>query len=147
VPTENAFQIIQTNNATFAGVIATAGPDVQQAVETGEITVFAPSDAAVQALPAEVLSDPALAAAFVNGHIVSGSSDVAALEAAGQASTVGGQNLTFATGTVAGPDGTARAYTAPNQQATNGFVHGIDGVLFVPEVPVDTTSSSTTTIV
>jgi uncharacterized surface protein with fasciclin (FAS1) repeats len=128
-------------------VITTAGSDVQQAVETGVVTVFAPSDSAIQALPAEVLSDPTLAAAFVNGHIVSGSSDVSALEGAGQASTVGGQNLTFATGTVAGPDGIARAYTTPDQAATNGFVHGIDGVLFVPEVPVDTTSSSTTTIV
>jgi uncharacterized surface protein with fasciclin (FAS1) repeats len=128
-------------------MITTAGPEVQQAVETGEITVFAPSDAAVQALPPEVLGDQTLAAEFVSGHIVSGPSDVAALEAAGQAATVGGQNLTFAPGTVTGPEATPRGYTAQNQAAINGFVHGIDGVLFVPEVPVDTTSSSTTTIV
>jgi uncharacterized surface protein with fasciclin (FAS1) repeats len=125
-------------------VIAVA--DMQDDVENGEITVFAPSDAAVEALPAEILSDPTLAAEFVNGHIVSGSNDVAALETAGQATTGGGQDLTFAAGTVTGPAGT-RAYTTPDQAATNGFVHSIDGVLFVPELPTDTTSSSTTTIV
>ena len=63
-PTENAFEIITAENAVFAGVIATA--DMQDDVESGEITVFAPPDAAVQALPAEVFSDPTLAAAFVS---------------------------------------------------------------------------------
>ena len=66
--------------------------DMQDDVESGEITVFAPPDAAIQALPPEVLSDPTLAAAFVNGHIVSGPERRrAALETTGQATTAGGQ--------------------------------------------------------
>ena len=60
-------------------MIITAG--MQGQIEGDTITVFAPPDAAI---PTEALSDPTLAADFVDAHVVDGAFDVAALGAAGQ---------------------------------------------------------------
>ncbi len=128
-PAENAFQIILVSNPGFAQVIVTAGKQSQ--LEGGSFTVFAPPDSAI---PAEILNDPTLAAQFVDGYVVDGALDVAGLEAQGQVETLGGQVLVIAGGTVTAEDGTAVSITTADQAATNGFVHGVSGLLFVPEV-------------
>jgi uncharacterized surface protein with fasciclin (FAS1) repeats len=104
--------------------------------------VFAPGDAALQSIPGEVFSDPALAVQFVNGHVVSGALDLATLQQQGQATTLGGQTLTISNDTVIGEDGEGQI-TAPDHAATNGFVQGINGVLFVPDVTPPTEPTTT----
>ncbi len=79
---------------------------------------------------------------FVDGHVVNGALDLATLQQQGQVTTLGGQTLTIANDTVTGEDG-AGQITAPDQAATNGFVQGINGVLFVPEVTPPTEPSTT----
>ena len=58
-----------------------------------------------------------------------------ALEAQGQVATLGGQTLMIASGTVTAADGTVVSITTPDQAASNGFVHGVSGLLFVPTPP------------
>jgi hypothetical protein len=73
--------------------------------------------------------------------------NVAQLTTDGTVSTAGQQQLAIANGTVTGPTGVAVAISAPDQRATNGYVHGIDGVLFVPEPaapPPDTQGTAPT---
>ncbi len=111
-------------------MIVTGGKQSQ--LEGGSFTVFAPPDSAI---PAEILNDPILAAAFVDGYVVDGALDVAGLEAQGQVETLGGQVLMIAGGTVTAEDGTAVSITTPDQAATNGFIHGVSGLLFVPTPP------------
>jgi uncharacterized surface protein with fasciclin (FAS1) repeats len=104
--------------------------------------VFAPDDAALQNVPDEIFTDPALAEQFVNGYVVSGALDLATIEQQTQLTTLGGQTLTIATGTITGEDGSGQI-TAPDQAATNGFVQGINGVLFVPDVTPPTEPPTT----
>ena len=119
-------------------MIITAG--MQGQIEGDTVTVFAPPDAAI---PTEALSDPAVAAEYVDAHVADGAFDVAALGAAGQVQMrdgeiwmVSGTTLTSST------DGSVSAtITTPDQLASNGFVQGISASLFVA-VP-DTTSSTT----
>jgi uncharacterized surface protein with fasciclin (FAS1) repeats len=104
--------------------------------------VFAPDNAALQALPGEILTDPTLAEQFVNGHAVSGALDLATILQQTELTTIGGQTLTIANGTVTGDDG-AGQITTPDQAASNGFVQGINGLLFVPAVTPPTEASTT----
>jgi uncharacterized surface protein with fasciclin (FAS1) repeats len=83
-------------------------------------------------LPDEIFTDPTLAQQFVNGHVVSGALDLATLQQQQQVTTLGGQTLTIANATVTGDAGTGQI-TAPDQAATNGYVHGINGLLSIPE--------------
>jgi uncharacterized surface protein with fasciclin (FAS1) repeats len=104
---------------------------MQTAVESGQLTAFAPDDAALQGLPDEIFSDQTLAAQFVNGYVVDGVLDLATLQQQGQVTTRGGQTLTINDTQVSFETATATIIT-PDQQVSNGFVHGLDAVLFVP---------------
>jgi uncharacterized surface protein with fasciclin (FAS1) repeats len=95
--------------------------------------VFVPSPQALEALPDEIFTDPELARQFLEGHVVNESLSLADLQARGQVTALGGQTLTIVNDTISS-DGGPIQITTPDQQATNGFVQGIDGVLFVPEV-------------
>ena len=109
-------------------------------------TVFAPSNAALDALPAEVVktlktpeAKPQLTS-LLTGHIVPGTvtpGDIAkAIDAGGGRAalkTMAGDVLTFAkageTITVAAPGGAATVIGSKPHQASNGVVYVIDGVL------------------
>lgn len=109
-------------------------------------TVFAPSNAALDVLPAEVVktlktpeAKPQLSS-LLTGHIVPGTvttGDIAAAIDAGGGSaelkSMAGDVLTFAKRgdsiTVAAPGGSAVAIGGKPHQASNGIVHVIDGVL------------------
>jgi uncharacterized surface protein with fasciclin (FAS1) repeats len=99
--------------------------------------VLAPSNSALDAIPepdrTAILNDQALAQQFVRGHILSTPMTAQQLADAQTVQTAGGQELTISGTSITGPSGTA-SITAPDQACVEGFVHGIDGVLFVPVV-------------
>lgn len=109
-------------------------------------TIFAPSDAALDALPVEVVSalktpeaKPQLTS-LLTAHIVPGtvttSDIIKAIEAGGgrtEIKTMAGDLLTFAKSgnriTVTTPNGTIAGISGDTHEASNGVVHVIDGVL------------------
>jgi uncharacterized surface protein with fasciclin (FAS1) repeats len=110
---------------------------MQATLEGGDWTVLVPSDGAINGLSNadQIRSDPETAREFVLGHLVNGSSDAAALAERGTVNTEGGHTLVIAGNTITSTGGGTASITAPDQEATNGFVHGISGVLFAPEPP------------
>ena len=151
-PTETAWAIIQADPdlSMFAQAVTTAG--LQGDLESGLITVLAPTNAAVGSMPdsAAILADPAASDALVRAHIVNGELDSAAIFASASLTAQNGDTLTIdgALQTIAGPDATA-SIVNPDHHATNGFVHSINAVLNVPDPPATTTTtdSTTTTVV
>ena len=119
--------------ATLAELVTTAGlvPTLQG---EGPFTVFAPLDAAFEALPAATLAavqaDPALLTTVLTYHVVAGKLSTSDLEA-GPLMTVAGVELT-----VTKEDGVTyldgKPIALPNVQATNGVIHVMADVL-VPE--------------
>lgn len=109
-------------------------------------TIFAPSDAALDALPTEVVTalktpeaKPQLTS-LLTAHIVPGTvttSDITkAIEAGGgrtEIKTMAGDLLTFAKSgdriSVTTPNGTIAEISGDTHEASNGVVHIIDGVL------------------
>ncbi|NCP11024.1 MAG: fasciclin domain-containing protein [Sphingomonadales bacterium] len=112
----------------------------------GPYSVFLPSNAALETLPAEVVAalkdeqaKPQLTA-LLTGHIVPGSvtvSDIAkAIDAGGgkaELKTMAGDMLSFAkqgdSVTVTAPGGATAMLSGDGARAANGVVHVIDGVL------------------
>ncbi|WP_161595921.1 fasciclin domain-containing protein [Flavisphingopyxis soli] len=112
----------------------------------GPYTVFAPSNAALDGVPDDVLATLKSAEAkpqltsLLTGHIVPGTvttADIAkAIEAGGgsaELKTMAGDVLTFAKQgdaiTVTAPGGASATIGSASHQASNGVVHVIDGVL------------------
>jgi uncharacterized surface protein with fasciclin (FAS1) repeats/outer membrane protein OmpA-like peptidoglycan-associated protein len=115
--------------STLVGLIADA--DLADTLAGGEFTVFAPTNAAFEAVPAEQLAalqaDPDLLRAVLQHHVVPGIVPSADL-VAGPLDTAAGDQVTIAVdGGAITVDGAA--VTAPDIQADNGIVHGIDTVL------------------
>jgi transforming growth factor-beta-induced protein len=113
-----------------AGLLAVLGSG-------GPYTLFAPTDAAFQALPGDllgaVLADDELLEAVLLNHVVEGAALAGSLSDGQQLTTLGGGMLGV---TVQG--GTVRiggsAVIQADLEASNGVVHVIDAVL-VPELP------------
>lgn len=112
-------------------------------MESGTLTVLAPTNAAISALPGgdEIINDPVAAAELVNAHLVSGSLDTEMIFASSTLSTQGGQQLVIdpTARTITGPSGNAATITTPDEQGTNGYVHGVTAVLFAPAAPTPPT--------
>jgi uncharacterized surface protein with fasciclin (FAS1) repeats len=133
------------DHSSFVGAVKAAGIE-QTMAGAGAYTVFAPTNAAFQKLPAgaaEGMMRPESKAELTNVltyHVVPGvvtSKDLsAALERGGgktRLATVGGATLNVAQvdGWITisdGKNGVARV-TQPDMMASNGVVHSIDGVL------------------
>jgi uncharacterized surface protein with fasciclin (FAS1) repeats len=103
----------------------------------GPFTLFAPSNAAFQALPSgtleAILADPDLLESVLLNHVVQGAALSGSLSDGQQITTLGGGTLT-----VSIQGGTVRidgaAVVDADLEASNGVVHVIDAVL-VPETP------------
>ncbi len=127
--------------STLASLIQQAG--LKSALEgTGPFTVFAPTNAAFDAVPASVLeglqSDPDELARVLRYHVVSGRVDAAAVVQLTEANTLADETVAIS---VSGSDvtltdqrgGTAKV-TATDIAASNGIVHLIDAVILPSEM-------------
>ena len=134
-PSENAFEVLGANNAQFAEVVVLA--DMQAQIESDSVTVFAPPDSAI---PPEALTDPVVAADFVDAHVANGELDAATLAADGEVQMRNGEVVTVNGSTLTSSDGATASITTADQPASNGFVQGISGALFVVVPPTTPTS-------
>ena len=104
----------------------------------GPFTVFAPTDAAFAKLPQSTLdalaADPATLKKILLYHVVSGAVSSQAAAAAGSATTVEGENVTFTSTPGGGLQVDGANVVAANIQASNGVIHAIDTVLTPPSL-------------
>jgi uncharacterized surface protein with fasciclin (FAS1) repeats/outer membrane protein OmpA-like peptidoglycan-associated protein len=132
-PFDSVIDVVQSDPqfSVFAALVAEAEL-VGLLASDGPFTVFAPDDAAFEALPADVLAelrqDPEVLAAVVRHHVLPGSFTAGQLETGAVEGLDGGvlDVVVSATGTVSVDDATIVDADLP---AANGFVHVIDGVL------------------
>ena len=106
----------------------------------GPFTVFAPTNAAFDALPEGLLTklllpaNKAVLAEILSYHVVAGKV-MAADVAAGDVATVQGENITI--DTTDGVKINTATVTQTDFPATNGVIHMIDAVLVPPSVDVE----------
>jgi uncharacterized surface protein with fasciclin (FAS1) repeats len=118
---------------TLLAALETAGlTDALRAA--GPFTVFAPSDAAFEALPPgaldELLADPDRLAAVLQYHVLQGALPAADIASGMQAATLEGKPLTFTrNGDILVNDA---AVIVPDIVTSNGIIHVIDRVLLPP---------------
>ncbi|MEZ6013927.1 MAG: fasciclin domain-containing protein [Planctomycetota bacterium] len=132
--------VIDTLNArgytTFVAALDAAG--LTGALNGGNFTVFAPSNDAFLALPPGVLADlllpqnQAQLAALLQYHLVPGQVGASALVAQGDLATVLGPRQFYSVG-VGGARVNGVVVDRFNIPATDGLIHGIDGVLSIPD--------------
>lgn len=156
VPPRSLVQVASTdrNLSTFLSAVATAG--LTTTLEgVGPYTVFAPTDAAFEALPpaarAELLSNRTLLAEVLGNHVAEGCLDAANITRMSTIRMLQGDPVPV----MVKPDGRIAIGNATvNQtdiQAGNGILHVIDAVILPPgaiptptTVPVTTTAAGTT---
>ena len=120
-----------------AGLMATLDDD-----DAGPFTVFAPTDAAFDALPAgllgKLLADGDLLTSILTYHVVPTAVDSTTVVTLDSATTLQGEDVTIEVdaGTVTINGATV---TVVDIEATNGIIHVIDAVLVPPSIdlPVD----------
>jgi len=110
----------------------------------GPFTVFAPDNAAFSAIPKEkldsLMKDPVKLAKMVNGHVLAGKYDKAGIIKAltnatrtATLKTVDGQTITIAVVNkkvqIKDEQGNTAQITSFDTPATNGVIHGVNGVL------------------
>lgn len=135
--TMNIAEIIQSvgNFSMLATAVDTAGMELAFAAE-GPLTVFAPSNAAFEAVPAEtrdvLLADPTLLTAILQYHIVVDQVDSAALARLGRIETAAGEPVTVTINLDGNllVDGAQIVYT--DMPAANGVLHIINQILTPP---------------
>ena len=111
----------------FNQAVTTA--QMSQDLEAPGITVLAPSDGAMQAVPNidTIINDPDLSHQLVSAHIIPGAMDADTIFSQ---SSVGPYQVDGANRTITGPSGTASI--SQSEQASNGWVHTLTAVLDVP---------------
>jgi len=143
--TDSIYDIASTNDdfetltaaVDAAGLMATLDDDAG-----GPYTVFAPTDAAFDALPAgllgKLLADTDLLTDILTYHVVPGAVDSTTVVTLDSATTLQGEDVTIeVTGNVVTVNGAA--VTVVDIMATNGIVHVIDAVIVPPSItlPMD----------
>ena len=129
---------ISPNHTTLLAALQAAGL-ADKAKDKGPYTVFAPTNAAFDKLPAGMLDQlllPASKAQLSNllaYHVVPGSYKAAALKDGQKLKTVAGQTLTVKkqgkSVMIVDANGGSATVDKADIQATNGVVHSIDAVL------------------
>ena len=121
--------------STFVALARASGFDAALRDTAQTLTVFAPSNAAFEALGAEALAalraDPAALRARLAGHVLPYRLFTTDVDAEQTAGTAGGSDVTLAPGppfSVRRAATTARVAT-PDLDAGNGVVHVVDAVL------------------
>jgi len=139
-PLPNLVEVAESAGDFSTLLVALGAANLTETVaEGGPFTVFAPTDAAFEALPSGVvealLADTDLLAAVLTYHVVSGTVGSGALVGQSSVTTLNGAALTVSTsgGDVFVDD--SRVITA-DVQAENGIIHVIDQVL-LPGVVLD----------
>jgi transforming growth factor-beta-induced protein len=139
LPTQTLWQLIQADPqlSTLAGAIQTRPELVNLLGGSGPITLFLPTNAALSALPewSGIAADDARFAMFLLGHAVEGSLDSAQVLASSELTTMSDEKLVI--DRLAGTINGARFVTL-DTQATNGYLHTVDGALVVPAPPATT---------
>ncbi len=156
----NVIDLIDSRSelAFFRGLITTAGGDLDEAIATGgDITFFAPTDAAFAAMPEELIvamtTDPNVAFEVLRIHVAQGKQSLDDLVSLGSVQTAAGLVPPIAEqgGTVSVGNG---AVVEGDLDSTNGTLHIIDVVLGLgdhsgapgePTQPSETTEPPATT--
>ena len=133
---QNIVEVASSNPdfSTLVTAIKTAGL-VETLSSEGPFTVFAPTNAAFDKLPAgtldSLLKDPAKLKAILTYHVVSGNVKAADVVKLSSATTVAGQDVAI---TVTGDTVKVNnaAVTKTDIEASNGTIHVIDTVLLPP---------------
>jgi transforming growth factor-beta-induced protein len=141
-PTQTALDFVNDNFVVLSAAINAAG--LQDAVNSGEITVFAPTDGAFQTLlndlgisQARLLSDQALLEDVLTYHVLPGTvtaNDI--LTGMANTETLNGANLSFGYDNDVSRviiNGGRASVEAANIFTANGVVHVIDNVLLPPQ--------------
>ena len=133
--------IVAVASATegFSTLVAalTAGGLVETLQGAGPFTVFAPTDAAFEALPAGLLEklllpeNKAVLVSILTYHVVPGMVMAADIKA-GDVATVEGSNVTL--DTMSGVKVNDATVTTADVAASNGVIHVIDAVIVPPTV-------------
>ena len=120
---------------TFVELARLAGLDAVLADTARTLTVFAPSNAAFEALGAETLTalraDPAALRARLAGHVIAYRLFAADADAEQTVETVSGSEITLVPGDplVVRAGGRSAQVATPDLDAGNGVVHVLDSVL------------------
>ena len=131
-----------------AEVLASVLPDplpqpVIDLLDAEGITVLAPTNAAIEALPIwdDIVADDVALQQFVLAHVLPGQLDEQEIFAATQVTALSGDVLLIdpATQTINGAH-----LVVVDQLGTNGIAHTVDAVLVVPPVTPPTTEVTTT---
>ncbi len=147
--TQNIVEIASSNN-NFETLTAalTAADLVDDLQGSGPFTVFAPTDAAFEALPDGVLDalleneNKNTLISILQYHVVSGSVDSSQVVTLNSATTLEGSNIDI---TVNGSSVVLNDnvnVTQTDIEATNGFIHVIDAVLVPSSVNISNLTSS-----
>ena len=128
----------------LVGVLPTPpSQEVIDLINAEGVTVLAPTNAAIAALPTwnDIAADPAALQHFVLAHVVPGQLDEEEIFAAAEVTSLSGDVLLIdsATQTINGAH-----LVVIDQLATNGIAHTVDAVIVVPPVTPPTTEATTT---
>lgn len=128
---------------SFAGAVE-SNDLIDQIDGPDPVTVFAPDNATIAALPngAEILADPVAFDAFLRSQTVAGSLTQDVLLTLPSFVTVSGDTIVVdpAAMTLTGPSGVTVRIVVADAPAVNGVVQIVDGVFVVPAVTATTTT-------
>jgi uncharacterized surface protein with fasciclin (FAS1) repeats len=138
VPSESLLDLLMSEGLTeFIALAETAG--IGDSLESEQqLTLFAPTNAALAAIPESVKSDPEMLSTYLRFHFVGGRQKAQLVSVSDQLLTNAGSymgvDVSGSTVTLLGAEGSEAVITKSDLPAFNGILHVIDAVL-VPTAP------------